>query len=196
MMVRSLATVAIAAAALLLGAGFPGAALAGGWLVITLDSSPTGVRPGEPFTVGFMVRQHGVQPIDNVDPIVTAMNPASGERIGARGKGDGGGQGHYAVTLTLPSAGQWDWSIEAWGRPAAMTPILAGFPAMQAPAVPDAPAPAITEAVIRASAPPEQRGLDTASLAAWLPLAGVPALLAGTLALAWRRRRSAGSVPA
>src|SRR5688572_22466504 len=43
----------------------------GGWAVITLDELPTDVVAGEPLTIGFTVRQHGIRPMDGLDPTVT-----------------------------------------------------------------------------------------------------------------------------
>jgi hypothetical protein len=97
-------------------------ALAGGWAVVTLDSLPREVRAGEPFQLGFRVRQHGKTPT-NLDldgkplkPVLTAIKQAgagstkAGEsiRVEARQQGPAG---HYVVDLTFPSAGNWDWQI-------------------------------------------------------------------------------------
>jgi hypothetical protein len=111
---RSLIAMVVVGALLVLAAP----ALAGGWAVITLDALPQDVRAGQPFQVGFVVRQHGRTPT-NIDlngrplvPIVraTLQGEANTLRFEAHQQGD---TGHYAVDITLPAAGAWDWSIEA-----------------------------------------------------------------------------------
>lgn len=84
---------------------------AGGWAVISLDGLPTGVTAGYPFTVGFTVLQHGRTPLDGLTPYVTAS--LSGEEVIVRAEQDKT-PGHYTATLTLPTSGQWSWSIQAF----------------------------------------------------------------------------------
>jgi hypothetical protein len=104
----------------------PVTAQAGGWVVITLDRVPTGIQPGVPFTVGFVARQHGVRPLDGLTPKITASNGPTGT-VTALAKPDGK-PGHYVATLTLPSAGQWDWEIDTWHK-TVMSPLLVGVAA-------------------------------------------------------------------
>lgn len=98
---------------------------AGGWSVVTLDSSPVNLQPGVPFTVGFVVRQHGVTPLGGLTPNVTLTNAATNERVTARATAEGA-TGHYVVTLTLPATGAWNWQIDAFGPPAVLSPIQVG----------------------------------------------------------------------
>ena len=144
----------------------PLAALAGGWSVTTLDRSPTDIKPGEPFSIGFMVRQHGDKPMAGLKPVITVINPTTGERVTATAAPEGV-IGHYVATLTLPSAGAWTWEIAAFGEPAKMSPLQVG-----------APAPASEPPVARAD-PWLLPGLAVAALIA---------LCAGGFALGWTRR--------
>jgi len=96
-------------------------AFAGGWAVITLDELPTGVVAGEPLTVGFTVLQHGKTPMDGLDPTITATSPQS-ESFVVHAKPEGE-TGHYAATLTFPTEGNWNWSIQAFSMEQAM-PVL------------------------------------------------------------------------
>ncbi len=95
---------------------FPLAARAGGWALVTLDSLPAEPRAGQTLHVGFMVRQHGVTPIDSafgtepVTPRLTATNAESGESISVDARKDGP-VGHFVVDVTFPSAGSWEWQI-------------------------------------------------------------------------------------
>lgn len=87
-----------------------GVALAGGWAVVTLDSLPREIRAGEPLTLGFMVRQHGITPTESITPFLSARQVATGEtlRVAARKEGV---PGHYVVDVTFPSAGAWTWKV-------------------------------------------------------------------------------------
>lgn len=92
-------------------------ALAGGWAVVTLDNVPQAVQAGQPLSLGFIVRQHGVTPIDTVfggpllTPILTARNAATGETLRAEAQKEGP-LGHFVVDFTAPAAGDWTWQIE------------------------------------------------------------------------------------
>ena len=95
-------------------------ALAGGWAVITLDELPGEIVAGQSLEIGFMVRQHGVTPLGNLTPIVYARQASLRvtEQASAQGK-----TGHYVATLTLPQAGEWEWSIEAFTGNQPMPPL-------------------------------------------------------------------------
>jgi hypothetical protein len=92
-----------------------GAASAGGWAVVTLDTLPGEVRAGETLELGFMVRQHGQTPVDvhiweGRMPSLTATHAESGETITAVARKEGV-EGHYAVSVTFPREGVWNWQI-------------------------------------------------------------------------------------
>ncbi|MBI3734430.1 MAG: c-type cytochrome [Chloroflexi bacterium] len=89
---------------------------AGGWAVVTLDALPKNVIAGEPFTVGFMVRQHGRTPMGGLRPPPTlALWPANPSKIVAVEAADAGEKGHYSATVNLPSSGTWKWTVRAFG---------------------------------------------------------------------------------
>lgn len=116
---------------------FPLTARAGGWSVVTLDRSPGAVQAGVPFTIGFMVRQHGQTPMADLSPKITltkqtaAANGVVGVAATTKGENERvvvtarpeGEIGHYAATITLPSAGTWEWEIDAFGPIAPMSPL-------------------------------------------------------------------------
>lgn len=87
-------------------------ALAGGWVVITLDALPAEIRAGEPLTIGFMVRQHGQTPTNGVSPTLHARNGTTGESISV-GAQQSGETGHFVVEVVFPTEGQWEWSLTA-----------------------------------------------------------------------------------
>ena len=110
---RVLLGVALAAVlALLLAAP----ARAGGWAAVTLDALPREVRAGQALTLGFMVRQHGITPIDGafgegtMQPFLTAINAQTGARYEAPARKEGP-VGHFVVDVAFPAAGTWSWAI-------------------------------------------------------------------------------------
>ncbi len=105
---------------------------AGGWAVITLDELPTGVIAGELFTVGFTVLQHGITPMTDLDPTILAVSP-DGEKFIVLAKPEGK-PGHYAATLTFPTKGKWNWTIQAFTMEQKM-PVLS----VAAPSIASAP---------------------------------------------------------
>jgi mono/diheme cytochrome c family protein len=84
---------------------------AGGWAVITVDELPDYVVAGEPVTLAYTVRQHGVTPLGGLTsgqviaragdlPVRAAPTPQRET-------------GRSAATLTLPRAGAWVITIES-----------------------------------------------------------------------------------
>lgn len=87
-------------------------AFGGGWAVITLDELPAEVRAGEPVTVRFLVRQHGVRPVEGANVVVRAQHPASGERLAWTAE-QGEEVGRYTLEAIFPQPGEWLWQVTA-----------------------------------------------------------------------------------
>ena len=88
-----------------------GTALAGG-VVVSLDGDVPQAQAGTPFDVNFSIfSAHDGSPQDGFWPIVQATNSETGETITARAESAGPG-GHYTASLTLPTAGTWQWKIQ------------------------------------------------------------------------------------
>src|SRR5919197_1411768 len=86
------------------------AALAGGWAVTTLDALPQQMQAGQTNRIGFMMRQHGVQPIT----------------FGTIAEG---GPGHYVAEVTFPHDGEWVWYVDqAPFQPQTLGAITIGAP--------------------------------------------------------------------
>lgn len=115
----------VLALALALALAIP--ALAGGWAVITLDELPTSVVAGEPFTVGFTVLQHGRTPMADLDPVIIARS--GDEKVTVFVKEEGK-PGHYAVDMTLPYEGEWEWTIQAFTMEQMMPVLSVAAPAV------------------------------------------------------------------
>jgi hypothetical protein len=102
----------LAAAAVLvlatIGIGLPAAA--GGWAVVSLDPMVGVPQPGQPFEVGFMIRQHGKTPMTDPDAAIVVTDATGHEtRFPTRPHGS---VGHHIATVTLPAAGTYHWSVE------------------------------------------------------------------------------------
>jgi hypothetical protein len=101
----------LAVAVLVLAAiGVAVPAAAGGWAVVSLDPMAGMPQPGQPFEVGFMIRQHGQTPITDPDAAVVVTDATGHEtRFPARPDGP---VGHHVATVTIPAAGTYHWSVE------------------------------------------------------------------------------------
>ena len=83
---------------------------AGGWAVITVDDLPDYAEAAKPVALSFMVRQHGVTPMERLSPSVEATSG----RLSARAMALPAGQpGRYVASLDLPSAGDWSITIRS-----------------------------------------------------------------------------------
>lgn len=156
---------------------------AGGWAVITVDELPASIVAGQPFTIGFMVRQHGRTPRSDLEPIARFTRRDTRDSINFTARREGG-DGHYVAEVKLPAWGQWNWKIdiESFGmvtQEMAPLTVLAAAPAA-------APAAASEFLPVEVSAP----AANVASLAAGL--GGVVVAL-GAL-LFWLRTRARPAV--
>jgi uncharacterized protein (DUF2141 family) len=193
MLRRSIFSVALALAAVL---ALAAPALAGG-VVVTLDGVPPDVQAGQAFTIGFMIfSAHDGSAQSGMEPTVTATNPATGESVTITAQPEGAA-GHYVASFTLPSAGEWNWEIQPFGKyaenyPASvMTPLQVSAPAAEtAPVVQNAPAaePAPIESAQVAPAAESAPAAETVPAAPWLALAAI-AVAAGIATTVLARRR-------
>lgn len=85
-------------------------AFAGGWAVVTLDSLPAQVVASEPLTVGFVVRQHGNNPLTGLNASVGIQQEGSVEWQWIPATEDLE-PGHYSATVNFPTSGTWHWTI-------------------------------------------------------------------------------------
>lgn len=127
---------------------------AGGWSVITVDDLPEFVRAGEPFTITYAVRQHGVSLTSDLHGRIEAR---SGNEPVVLASAVHVTPGHYKATLMLPRPGRWTLNVSSGfvermtGRSSAVD-IHPDGPPMALVAVPaDGPPPAAQA--------PSERGL-------------------------------------
>lgn len=94
-----------------------GPAAAGGWAVVSFDSSPA-VVAGEPSELGFTLLRHGLTPESSTDvTFVVTGSDGYRERFSAV---PAGAPGHHVVTITVPTAGDYTWSAEGTFMPIAL----------------------------------------------------------------------------
>jgi mono/diheme cytochrome c family protein len=85
----------------------------GGWAVITVDDLPRSLTIGQPVSIAFTVRQHGMKPLDGLKPTVVAAseNKVVGEvQASAIASGP---TGHYVANLVVPQRGRWTVTINS-----------------------------------------------------------------------------------
>jgi mono/diheme cytochrome c family protein len=81
----------------------------GGWAIVSIVDPPTHLVAGAPNVIEFAVRQHGDQPLGNLNPNVSAR---SGVRW-VRAHAEQVGQGTYRATLNVPTvSGSGEWRIK------------------------------------------------------------------------------------
>jgi cytochrome c2 len=124
--------IGLSLAVLIALSGGPWPAQAGGWAVATLDEIPAGVTAGQPFTIGFTMRQHGVRPVDWGPITLTFTHLASGQKVTETAFAESSA-GHYTVDVTLPIVGAWEW-IMGEGLPQPMPTLDVQAPAADSPA--------------------------------------------------------------
>lgn len=151
-------------------------AFAGG-VVVSLDNLNGEPEAGEPFRVTFTVySMHTGDPAPGLYPNVTATNPKTGEEIQVIAQAEGA-PGHYLAELAFPSAGQWEWQIQPFGREVFDYPAST-FTPFQVKEAAHIAAPALDKAGYSTA----QQGSTEAGNASF-PILTVSALMAG-LALA------------
>jgi hypothetical protein len=99
---------AFIAAVTALAIGAPSTSSAGGWVVVSLDSTPA-VHAGEDTQIGFTVLRHGVTPESSDDLVVVVSgSPGTSHRFEAV---QHGATGHHVATVTIPDAGSYTWKV-------------------------------------------------------------------------------------
>jgi mono/diheme cytochrome c family protein len=105
----------------------------GGWAAITVRDLPDYVVAGQPVTLTFTVRQHGVRLLSGLSASVDAR---SGDDRVTTAAAPGRGEGQYVATLTLPRPGEWSITIHSGFGNSRVTllPVRALAAGMPAPA--------------------------------------------------------------
>jgi hypothetical protein len=85
-------------------------ALAGGWAVVSVDSPPEFGVVGTALPLSFVVRQHGVEPLQDLRPVIEARSGSREVRVTA---GPVTEAGRYLANLSLPEPGNWTITIRS-----------------------------------------------------------------------------------
>ena len=132
--------------AVLAGAlALPAVAHAGGWATVSLSSTPDGTPPGKPWVVDLEILQHGVTPLEGVEPTVILTKGATTRTFQAEPTGK---PGFYRASAVFPEAGTWRYAIDdGFTRRHEYPPVRIsdGAPAPALAAAPAAPVAAATD---------------------------------------------------
>lgn len=114
-----------------LTAGLTIAAKAGGFAVVTVENPPDRLVAGQPVEMSFVVRQHGVTPMPNLNPRIEAR---SGLRVVEGRAWETPRRGVYRARITVPDARKWLITIHSGflkskGRLVPMRAVDASAPA-------------------------------------------------------------------
>lgn len=106
----------------------------GGWASLTLEDVPDYLVAGQPVTLSYLVRQHGVEPLSDLR---TSVDARAGDLAATAVAQAGGRAGRYVATLTLPQPGDWTISINTgfWPKRVTLLPITVIAPGAPAPVV-------------------------------------------------------------
>jgi hypothetical protein len=89
----------------------PATAAAGGWATVGFDPPPDDLAPREPWQVEMTLLQHGVTPLEGVEPrvIVTSAKGGDSKTFPARATDE---PGVYHAVVAFPSAGTWRYVVD------------------------------------------------------------------------------------
>jgi hypothetical protein len=109
----------------LAGLLLPAAATAGGFATVQLSSLPAGTDAGGTWTPTLTILQHGVTPLDGLQPAVR-LTDENGEitTFAARPAGE---TGTYVADVTFPSAGTWRYEVwDGFSQTHTYSPVTIG----------------------------------------------------------------------
>lgn len=85
---------------------------AGGWATAAVLEDIAPVTAGEPFTIRYVVRSHGIEghEIEGMETSLEFVNVLSGNLVTSAGSATAD-PNIYEATVALPAAGEWKWKI-------------------------------------------------------------------------------------
>jgi hypothetical protein len=109
----------------LAGLLLPGAALGGGVATVPVSSLPAGTDAGGTWTPTMTILQHGVTPLDGLQPAVRITDEAGAiTTFAAKPAGE---PGTYLAEVTFPSAGTWRFEIwDGFSQTHTYSPVTIG----------------------------------------------------------------------
>jgi hypothetical protein len=108
----------------------PGLAAAGGWATVGFAPLPDGTAAGRTWTPTIFVKQHGVTPLEGLQPVVMIEKTGSAESTKFLASA-GSEAGVYHADVVFPSAGDWRITIMSGFGDSQVTygPVKIGDPA-------------------------------------------------------------------
>jgi hypothetical protein len=109
----------------LAGLLLPAAATAGGFATVQLSSLPAGTDAGGTWTPTLTILQHGVTPLDGLQPAVRITDEAG--EIQSFAARPAGKPGTYVAEVRFPSAGAWRYEIwDGFSQTHTYSPVAIG----------------------------------------------------------------------
>ena len=103
----------------------PAAATAGGFATVQLSSLPAGTDAGGTWTPTMTILQHGVTPLDGLQPAVRITDEAG--QIQSFAARPAGGSGTYVADVRFPTAGTWRYEIwDGFSQTHTYSPVTIG----------------------------------------------------------------------
>ena len=108
----------------------PTLASAGGWATVGFEPLPDGTAAGGTWTPTIFVKQHGITPLDGLQPVVMIEKIGSAESTTFLASA-GSEAGEYHADVVFPSAGDWRITIMSGFGDSQVTygPVEIGDPA-------------------------------------------------------------------
>jgi hypothetical protein len=88
---------------------FPAGAMAGGWATVGISPPPDDMGPGQTWNAEMKILQHGVTPLEGVEPIVMISNGSTDKSFTATPTGK---PGVYVAKVVFPSRGNWSYRVD------------------------------------------------------------------------------------
>ena len=99
----------IALIAMLAVIAIPTVAMAGGWAMASFDNVPAEFQAGSTYDLEYTILQHGQTPVDVGSSQIRFVD-SNGTMVEVDAVATGE-PGRYAVSVTIPEAGSWHWSV-------------------------------------------------------------------------------------
>lgn len=99
-------------------------AAAGGWATVGLGPPDGGIGAGDTWNAEMTILQHGVTPLENVQPAVIIRNGKTEKRFPATPTGE---PGVYNAKVEFPTSGKWTYFVDdGFSRTHSYSPVQIG----------------------------------------------------------------------
>ena len=104
----------------------PASAIGGGWATVGVTPPPDDIGPGQTWNAELKILQHGVTPLEGVEPTVMISNGSSEESFPATPTGE---PGVYVAKVVFPSGGEWSYRVnDGFSQTHSFAPVSIGGP--------------------------------------------------------------------